>query len=225
MLNWPAPLRRQVQTLLDQFLRAPGSAWIGIAGIDRLGSPGVISSTMRLGGRLETLGSRPTTRAFVWVQGTEPELWVDPTDTGYRDLYDEFARERLGLPGRPPGGVFNIDHVFPKATAALDGLSHVRAIAVPADSNQAAGRTLEKAMKQRADSGLGSGKEIRHATWMSIGKAAGFTGWESLPDGRSAAGNAKVVQALFADLAGKGITPPAGTLEHGLTAHTLTRIG
>jgi hypothetical protein len=85
------------------------------------------------------------------------------------------------------------------------------------------GRTIEKAMKQRADDTPGR-KRIRHATWMTIGKAAGFTGWDSLPDSASASGNAAGVSALFIHLATLGMRPPVGALEQGLTAHTLTRI-
>ena len=218
MQNWPEPLRRQFRTLLEQFLLGEGAAWIGIASIEAMvGGAGSI----RLGGRLETLGSQPVTRAFVWMQGTEPELWLDPRDTGYRDLFDAFAQARLGIP-RPTGADWNVDHVFPKAAGRLDGMSHVRAMAIGAAGNQALGRTLEKAMKQRADLIAGR-KRIRHATWMTIGKAAGYTGWDSLPDD-AAAGNGAAVAGLFAWLAANGILPPAGAMEHGLTAHTLGRI-
>ncbi|WP_372619649.1 hypothetical protein [Falsiroseomonas sp.] len=220
--GWPEPLRRQVSTLVLQFLAGSGRAWIGIADLGQLGTAGPVLGTMRLGGSLRTLGAEPLTRAFVWVQGTEPELWVDPTDTGYRDLYDAFAKTWLGLPGRPDGRAFNIDHLFPKAAGALDGLSHVRVMAIEAAPNQSAGRTLEKAMKQRA-SDVPGGKLVRHATWQTIGKVAGFTGWEELPKGREG-DNSAVVKRLFAHLGGRGITPPAGVLEHDLTAHTLSVI-
>lgn len=220
---WPPELRRQVQVLVDQFLTGTGAAWIGIAGIDRLGVSGRFTGTLRMGGRMEALGAHPVTEAFVWMQGSEPELWLDPRSKKYRDLFDEFARTRLGLAGRPRGDAWNIDHVFPKAAAALDGMTHVRALAIASDSNQALGRTVEKAMKGRADDAPGR-KLIRHATWMTIGKAAGYDGWDSLPDSASAAGNAAGVRSLFAFLATRGITAPAGALEEGLTAHTLTRI-
>ena len=155
------------------------------------------------------------------MQGTEPELWLDPRDKSYRDLFDAFARARLGIP-RPTGADWNVDHVFPKAAGALDGLSHVRAMAIGAAGNQALGRTMEKVMKQRADAAPGT-KLIRHATWMTIGKAAGYAGWDSLPDDTQR-GNRPAVNALFGWLAGQGIMPPAGALEHGLTAHTMGRI-
>lgn len=220
-IAWPAPLRRQVKTLLDQFLLGEGTAWIGIAEIGMLGTSTGFGPR-RLGGRLETLGDHPVSRAFVWVQGTEAELWVDPRSSAYRSLFAQFAVARLGLDGRPDGATFNIDHVFPKAAAALDGMSHVRVLAIEAAGNQSAGRTLEKAMKQRGDDAPGR-KRIRHATWMTIGKAAGFVGWEALP-ADDAPGNAQLVAALFAHLAARGIHPPQGAMEHGLTAHTLSRI-
>ncbi len=218
MQTWPEPLRRQFQTLLAQFLAGEGTAWVGIASIEAMvGGAG----TMRRGGRVETLASHPVSRAFVWVQGTEPELWLDPRDTSYRDLFHAFAQARLGIP-RPTGTDWNIDHVFPKAAGKLDGLSHVRALAIGAAGNQALGRTLEKSMKQRADESPGR-KRVRHATWMTIGKAAGYAGWDSLPDD-AAVGNSAAVAGLFAYLASIGITPPAGAMEQGLTAHTLGRI-
>lgn len=218
MQHWPEPLRRQFRTLLAQFLRGEGAAWIGIANVDAMtGGAG----TMRLGGRIETLAGESTSRAFIWVQGTEPELWLDPRDRSYRDLFHAFAQARLGIP-RPTGPDWNVDHVFPKAAGALDGLSHVRAMAIGAAGNQALGRTLEKSMKQRADVAPGR-KRVRHATWMTIGKASGYAGWDSLPDD-AAAGNNTAVAGLFAYLAANGISPPAGVMEQGLTAHTLGRI-
>lgn len=220
MQNWPEPLRRQFHTLLAQFRDATGNAaWIGIASPELM--IGGRFGPRRLGGRLETLEGQPLGRAFVWVQGTEPELWVDPADTGYRDLFDAFAKARLGIP-RPTGPDWNVDHVFPKAAGRLNGLSHVRAMAIGAAGNQSIGRTVEKAMKQRADTAPG-GKRIRMAGWLTIGKAAGYAGWESLPEGDAPA-NDPAVAALFAYLATLGIHPPAGALELGLTAYTLTRI-
>lgn len=221
MHDWPPVLLRQVRTLVRQFL-AGGEAWIGVGGIECLGTGPVRTGTMRLGGRIETLGNRPLAQAFVWMQGAEPELWLDPAASGYRDLYDEFARTRLGLAGRPTTG-FNIDHVFPKTAGALDGMSHVRMLAIAAPANQAAGRTLEKAMAQRARAAAGR-KRIRHATWMTIGKAAGFIGWEALPDSADAKANMPVVRALFAHLAACGIHADFPAVEQRLTAHTLMRI-
>src|SRR5688572_26761663 len=117
--GWPPALHRQLQGVVTQFLVGSGAAWIGIGGVQRLGTGGGFPSTMRLGGRLETLGSRAVSQAFVWVQGSDPELWVDPRAKNYRDLFDEFARLRLGMGGRPTGSDWNVDHVFPKAAGAL----------------------------------------------------------------------------------------------------------
>jgi hypothetical protein len=59
---------------------------------------------------------------------------------------------------------------------------------------------------------------------MTIGKATGFVGWESLPDSADAQANMPVVRALFAHLAAHGIPADFPDLEQRLTAHTLTRI-
>jgi hypothetical protein len=217
--NWPEPLRRQVQNLVDQWLLNP-PAWIGIAAIETLGTTGRFAGTLRRGGRIEPLGGRLPSRAFVWMQGSEPELWVDPRDTGYRDLYAEFAATRLNLPGRLSGADFNIDHTFPKAAGALDGLSHVRLLAIAPASNQSAGRTLEKVMKQRADAAPG-GKAVRSATPMTIGKATGFAGWRELPGERGSPGNAAVAAALYAHLQAIGIHVAFPLLEQELAAFML----
>jgi hypothetical protein len=214
-------LQRQVAVLLAQFMRGTGEAWIGIAGIERLGIGQRFPPTMRLGGRLEPIAGVPPSRGFVWVQGTEPELWLDP-DVDHRALYARFAEERLGVTNLPSSTVLNIDHVFPRTAGAKDGLSHVRMLAVPSASNQAAGRTVEKRMSQRAGVAP-SRKQVRHATWVSIGKAVGFTGWEHLPDSTDPAANDAQVNALFDHLAAQGILPPAGALERKLTSATLTR--
>lgn len=224
MHDWPPAVRRQIGALWTQFKHAPGSAWIGIASIAPFLAAGATENVAayHFRRRIEPLGNRPLSRAFVWMQGGEPELWVDPTASGYRDLYDEFARTRLGLTGRPTTG-FNIDHVFPKTAGALDGLSHVRMLAIAAPSNQAAGRTLEKAMAQRARTAP-SHKTFRHAVWMTIGKATGFVGWEALPDSTDASANLPLVRALFAYLAARGMPADFSDVEMHLTAHTLTRI-
>lgn len=216
--SWPPPLRQQVQALLNQFLQSP-PALIGTKSIPDLERTKLIRD-----GRVETLGSQPLTRAFVWFEGAEPQLWVDPANSGYRDLYDQFARAHLGLPGRPSGTAFNVDHVFPRRAGALNGLSHVRILAIGADANQSTGRTVEKAMAGRARKAP-SGKVLHSATWMSIGKAAGFASWTRLPDGPDATGDSEeLVEDLFRYLKNLGIAPPLGVLEHKLTAYTLGRI-
>jgi len=213
---WPYALQHQVQVLLNTFLGDP-PALIGTASIDDLRRAHLMRPAT-----IETLGSLTMTRGFVLVVRNEPQLWVDPCDNSYRDIYRRFASERLGVTVPLDGSMFNFDHMFPRTAGALDGLSHVRMIAISPRPNQSAGRTLEKRMAQRAR-GKAKGKIVRSATWMTIGKAAGFEAWEQLPD-TSASGNLPVVAALFAHLASIGITPPAGGVEHGLTADTLGRI-
>ncbi len=215
--DWPAGLRRQLQALLDTFLNDP-PALIGTSSIALLAG----ASSIRGGVRVQTLGDYPLARAFVLVRGAEPELWVDPDDNSYRDIYRRFARERLGVTEALEGDRFNFDHMFPRTAGALDGLSHVRMIAIAPRPNQAAGRTVEKRMAQRARAQPGR-KILRSATWMTIGKAAGYEHWESLP-ADSQGGNAAAVAALFAHLASIGIQPPAGEIEIAATAHTLGRI-
>jgi hypothetical protein len=242
MKDGPEPLRQQVRALVRQMgldrqcPRTPGEAWIGVTSIDPFRRTRTHPAMPRSNGRLETLGSEPVARAFVWVDGSEPELWVDPQASGYRDLFDVFARTRLGLAGRPASG-FNIDHVFPKTAGALDGLTHVRLMAIGAVSNQSAGRTLERAMAGRARAAQErreairqqgdtprEPKPIRHATFMTLGKATGFAGWEHLPDSSDPKANRALVQALFAHLAACGIHADFPAIEQDLTAHTLTRI-
>jgi hypothetical protein len=225
MAVWPAPLIAQFSALLRQFLAGEASAWIGIDSLDRMEALSRTPGAARIAGRLEVLSSRiPPTRAFVRVQENDPELWIDPEldRETCRRYFNTFARTWLAMPGRPSGEIFNIDHLFPQAPALADGLSHVRLMAVEAEANQIAGATLEQVMTRRAEQ-VANGKVIRHATWMTIGKAAGFTGWEELPaDGTGA--NHAVVARLFAHLAARGILPPAGGIEASLTAGTVGTI-
>jgi hypothetical protein len=215
---WPAPLQRQVQVLLDTFLLDP-PALIGTASVGDLRRAHLMRPA-----RIEPLSGYTENRAFVIVMtaNNEPQLWVDPDDDSYRDMYRFFARSRLKVGAALDGDTYNFDHMFPRTAGALDGLSHVRMIAIAPKPNQSAGRTLEKRMAQRARTAAG-GKVLRSATWMTIGKAAGFEGWDRLPDNDVAA-NLPVVAALFAHLASLGILPPAGAVERGLTAATLGRI-
>lgn len=214
--GWPAPLQRQVQVLLDNFLKDP-PALIGTASI-----PDLQRAHLMRPARFEALSGYPMDRAFVVLRDNDPQLWVDPDDNSYRDIYRNFAVTRLQVTTPLTGDNFNFDHMFPRTAGALDGLSHVRMIAILPGPNQSAGRTLEKRMAQRARDVAG-GKVLRSATWMTIGKAAGFEGWESLPD-NATGGNSAVVARLFAHLATMGITPPAGGVEHGMTSYTLGRI-
>jgi hypothetical protein len=151
------------------------------------------------------------------------ELWLDPRLTDYRATFERFARRYLGAAGLS-GADVQIDHVFPKATAKRDDLAYVRMLAIPPASNMAAGRTVERAMADRAAMAPGR-KAIRWATYMSIGKAAGYAGWDSLPDSTDPAANAAAVAGLFAYLRGFGLPPDVLTaLDEQLTAYTLTKI-
>jgi hypothetical protein len=225
MAVWSAPLLAQYSALLRQFLAGEASAWIAIDSLDRMTALSRTPGMAEIAGRLEVLSSRiPPTRAFVRVQQNEPELWIDPEldRKTCRSYYAAFAKAWLDLPGRPSGEDFNIDHLFPQAPALKDGMAYVRLMAVEAEPNQIAGATLEQEMTNRAER-VASGKVIRHATWMTLGKAAGFVGWEALPESDPAA-NDTVVTRLFAHLAARGINPPAGGIEQRLTAYTLSRI-
>lgn len=225
MAVWPAALIAQYEALLRQFLAGEASAWIGIDSLDRMTALSRMPGMAGIAGQMEVLSSRiPPTRAFVRVQRNDPELWIDPEldRATCRRYFNTFAKRWLDMPGRPSGEDFNIDHLFPQAAALADGLSHVRLMAVDPEANQIAGATLEQAMTARAAK-VASGKVMRHATWMTIGKAAGFVGWEELPGGTGAI-NAPVVARLFAHLAARGIRPPAGAMELALTAGTLAKI-
>jgi hypothetical protein len=180
---------------------------------------------IREGGRFEVMAELPLSEGFLWLPdgGGEPELWLDPRRKGYRGIFESFARRRLGAPGLA-GADVHIDHLFPKKAGALNGLAYVRMQAAPPESNMAAGRTVEREMAARAALVPGR-RRGRHATYVTIGKATGFAGWESLPDSRDAGANADAVRALFAHLRGFGVPQSIlSGLDMQLTAHTLTRI-
>lgn len=99
-----------------------------------------------------------------------------------------------------------IDHVFPKKAGALSGVAYVRMLAIAPGGNMDAGRTVERAMAERAGA-VANPKLVRHATYVSIGKATGFVGWEHLPDSADAAANMAAVTALFAHLGAFGVPP------------------
>lgn len=143
----------------------------------------------RSSGRLETLGAQAIARAFVWVGRAGPERWVDPRMFGDRSLGEAFACGWLGLIGRPTAG-FTIDPMFTKTAGPLDGLTRMRLIAIDAAANQAAGRTLERAIADRARAVLGrcettrnqggtprEPKPIRHVSWMTLEQANGLVGF------------------------------------------------
>lgn len=201
----PEWVTRQIAGLLEQFC-APGgnAAWIGVQGLNGLsGMPE--AGLWRQGGRMEPAPDLDASEGFVWrpETGGVPELWLAPEKTGYRRAFERFAVRELGAPGLD-GADVQIDHVFPKGAGRAGGLGFVRMLAVPPESNMAAGRTLEKAMVGR-NAALGArAKVTRLATYFSVGKAAGFVGYEGLPD-EEGEGNLAMATALMAHLRDFGV--------------------
>jgi hypothetical protein len=218
---------RQITVLLSQFSAKSGNAaWIGISDKEMLAPIDYTvprRAPFRLGGGYLP-GIDPGLKGgFVWQpdKSGEPELWLPPAQSQWRDVFEYFARRYLRAPGLSAAHV-QIDHVFPKKAAVLDGLAYVRMLAVPPDSNMAAGRTVERAMAERA-SVMPRGKLVRLATYYSIGKACGFSNYNALPDSSDANANLPVVRSLFAFLKGLGLPPDVlTTLDAKLTADTLT---
>jgi hypothetical protein len=223
----PEWVTKGIAQLIRQFCSAQGNeAWIGIASLDGFG--GAPSGGLwRQGGRFEVLADIGIADGFVWRpdKGPDgPELWLSPTRKGYRAAYERFARRFLGAPGLD-GADVQIDHVFPKKAGALGGLAYVRMLAIPPESNMAAGRTLEREMVARNDDFGARGKQTRMATYFSIGKATGFTGYERLPDDGSSPINSDLSAALIAYLRGFGLPGDVLTsLDQNLTTHTAGRL-
>lgn len=208
----PAWVTRGIAQLIRQFCSDKGNAaWIGVASLDGLGGEPA-NGLFRRGGRYEAMPGLLLAQGFVWrpdAAGDVPELWLSPTLTGYRDRYEAFARRYLGAAGLT-GADVQIDHVFPKRAGALGGMAYVRMLAIPPESNMAAGRTLERAMVERNDALGARGKPTRMATYFSIGKATGFTGYEQMPADAASPVNAALASALIAYLKGFGL--PADVL-------------
>ena len=222
----PDWVTRGIAQLIRQFCDGGNAAWIGIASLDGFG--GTPSNGLwRSGGRFEVAPDVALSDGFIWRpdQGPDlPELWLAPTKTGYRAAYERFARRYLGASGLD-GADVQIDHVFPKKAGALGGLTYVRMLAIPPESNMAAGRTLEKEMVARNEALGARGKPTRLATYFSIGKATGFTGYDRLPDDGSSPINPALSAALIAYLRGFGLPPGVLTaLDQNLTAHTAGRL-
>lgn len=225
----PAWVTRQVACLVAPFCAGTGkAARIGVSDREMLATVdrgGVRSGPFRLGGGYRLLPGLVIEDGFVWVPDAadgEPELWLSPGRTGYRDVFERFATRFLGASGLA-GAEVQMDHVFPKKAGALDGLAYVRMLAIPPESNMAAGRTVERAMAGRA-AAAPRGKLVRLATYCTIGKATGFAGYERLPDSEDARANRPAVTALFAHLRGFGLPPDVLTaLDARLTADTLVR--
>jgi hypothetical protein len=230
----PIWVTRAIDQLIRQF--ATDVAWIGIASRD-IFAPVGFSIPRRTGGRIEVSPDIAVQDGFVWLpdavqvgtaqEGTVqagPELWLSPAKTGYRPAYDRFARRYLGASGLE-GADVQIDHVFPKGAGAIGGLAYMRMLAIPPGSNMAAGRTLEKQMVERNRSLGPRAKQTRLATYYSIGKATGFTGYERLPDDEDSTPNHDLSAALLAHLRAFGVPGSILTsLDRRLTAHTASRL-
>lgn len=220
----PAWVTRQIDDFVGQFVAGP--TLVGVNSIDMLRhayvtAPGAPAASLSL------LGSLPQSEGFIWRPPPGrglPQLWLAPTKTGYRDAFERFAQRELGAPGLA-GADVQIDHVSPKKAAVMGGMAYVRMLAIPPDSNMAAGRTLEKQMVARNEELGGRVKVTRTATFFSIGKATGFAGYTSLPDeDETAPANAALAAALMAYLRAWGL--PAHvltTLDEMLTARSLAR--
>lgn len=222
--NW---VTSGIAQLIRQFCDKDGNAaWIGVASLDGLGgSPS--NGLWRRGGRYEPFGGLSISDAFVWrptAQAEQPELWLSPTRTSYRDMFEQFARRYLGAPGLAGANV-QIDHVFPKRAADLGGLAYVRMLAIPPESNMQAGATLERAMRDRNIALGPRSKRTRLATYFSIGKATGFIGYDGIPDDQDGTPNRELGRALLAHLRSFGL--PADVLtefDQKLTAGTAGRL-
>ncbi len=224
----PGWVKRQIEALLTQFCaRSGNAAWIGIADRIHFSRPaGGPARPWRMGGGFASFAGLDINEGFVWEPedpAAQPELWLNPAKQGYRPIFERFAQRRLGASGL--GGLgLDVDHVFPKATAIASTIRYVRMLAIPSGGNRAAGRTVEKHMVAGAREAPRA-KMTRMATYVSIGKAAGFEGWTSLPDSDDASSNMEAVRALFLHLRGMGLRADVLTaLDMRLTAHRLTSL-
>jgi hypothetical protein len=227
----PAWVTRGINQFIQQFSGYNATdALIGITSRETFALvPGQWSRTGlgRLGGHYEVLPDIPIDEGLLWRPDSgqyEPELWLSPKKRGYRAAYERFAQRFLGAPGLE-GADVQIDHVFPKKAGILGGLGYVRMLAIPPESNMAAGRTLEREMVARNEDLGPRGKETRMATYFSIGKATGFVGYDSLPDDEDGAPNRELASGLFAWLRAFGVPANVLTdLDEKLTASTLGRL-
>lgn len=223
----PLWVTRAIAQLARQFCsRGGNAAWIGISSLDPF-TGRTLPPRLRLlrdGGRYEPMPGLSTSEGVVWRPDTPPdgpELWLAPTKTGYRAVFERFARQYLGAAGLD-GADVQIDHVFPKKAGILGGLSHVRMLAIPPESNMAAGRTLERAMVARNEDLGARGKLTRMATYFAIGKATGFVGYEQMPDDDDSVPNQALAQALMGHLRAFGVPNDVLTaLDLKLTADRL----
>ena len=216
----PGWLKRHIDDFVLQYCKDP-PVTIAVRDIAALR----LAFLAQQGARLETMPGLPLADGFVWHPAPGrglPQLWLAPSYGSYRATFEAFARRHLGAAGLHEA-VVQIDHVFPKRAAALGGLGYVRMLAVPPESNMAAGRTLEKAMVARNQAWGPRARHTRNATPFSIGKAVGFRGYEALPGGTAAA-NAALVARLMAHLAAWGLPGDVlGPLAARLSADTAAK--
>lgn len=207
----PAWVKRQIESLIVQVTRPP--AIIAVADREMLAPVSVIKSARprnrawRQGGGYLAINDPTLKGGFVWApdDGGEKELWMPPEQTDYRTAFENFAKRYLGASGLAGANV-QIDHMFPKKAAIRDGLKFVRMLAIPPESNMAAGRTVERYMAAAAAL-KPKDKVMRQATFYTIGKAVGFAAYKSLPDSISPAGNRPIVGSLFKYLRAYGLPP------------------
>jgi hypothetical protein len=208
----PDWVTRGIKQLVRQFCSLRGiEPWIGINSLSPFSAIRT-GLTRRHGGHFEVLPDVSITDGFLWRSDEEPdqpELWLSPTKAGYRRIFERFAQRYLGAAGLEGANV-QIDHVFPRKAGVLGGLAYVRMLAIPPESNMAAGRTIERAMVARNGEFGTRSKPVRWATYFSIGKATGFTGYEKLPSEPGIAPDAALAAALIAHLQAVGL--PADVL-------------
>ncbi|HUN41515.1 MAG TPA: hypothetical protein VMU81_14600 [Acetobacteraceae bacterium] len=227
----PAWVKRAIEQLIRQFCSLRGNeAWIGISSrhsFSVVAGQIIRGGLGRQGGHYEVLPDMPLDDGILWRPSSgrdDPELWLAPTKKRYRAAFERYAQRYLGAAGLT-GADVQIDHVFPKKAGVLGGLSYVRMLAIPPESNMAAGRTLEREMVARNEDLGPRGKETRMATYFAIGKAAGFAAYEQLPDRDDSVGNRQLAAALMAHLRGYGLPADVLTaLDRKLTEDTLGSI-
>jgi hypothetical protein len=216
-----ALVRRQTDALARQFIDDPANAFIGVS------SPAFMDQRiLAFGGRVEPLEGQPLNRCFVYLDHAgQPELWVwavlkkGPGGSAYNTDWNAFCRKYFGIDyGALNTVAFNIDHLYPETTAYREGMSHVRVMPVPADSNQAVGRTLEKLMANRS---FARKRPAHKASVVTFAKIAGFAEPITLPDDRGDPVDRGVILRLVQLLQAKGFIE-GGSLAQELTAH-LTR--
>lgn len=163
----PAWVNRGINQLVRQFCSQRGNeAWIGSTQIGPFTGQ-VTNGLLRVGGHMRVASEINVSDGFIWLPDNgpdEPELWLSPSKTGYRDAFERFARRYLGASGLDGANV-QIDHVFPKTAGGLSGLAYVRMLAIPPESNMAAGRTLERRMAERNRDLGARRKQTRMATY------------------------------------------------------------